>query len=73
MVSPQIYTREPGPVADESAAAFADVFYGELLTGKTVGAALREGREKVLQEVKSVDWADYLLYGSPDFQLKQLS
>jgi hypothetical protein len=38
-----------------------------------VGAALRAGRGKVLQEIKSVDWADYLLYGSPDFQLKQPS
>lgn len=61
------------PVGDESAAAFAETFYTELLKGRTVGAALRAGRGKVLHEIKSVDWADYLLYGSPDFQLKQPS
>ena len=61
------------PVGDASAAAFAETFYTELLMGRTVGAALRAGRGKVLQEIKSVDWADYLLYGSPDFQLKQPS
>jgi pimeloyl-ACP methyl ester carboxylesterase len=61
------------PVGDDSAAAFAEVFYTELLQGKTIGSALRSGRSKVLQDVKSVDWADYLLYGSAGFTLKQPS
>jgi pimeloyl-ACP methyl ester carboxylesterase len=61
------------PVGDDSAAAFAEVFYTELLQGKTIGSALRSGRTKVLEDVKSVDWADYLLYGSVGFTLKQRS
>jgi pimeloyl-ACP methyl ester carboxylesterase len=61
------------PVGDDSAAAFAEVFYTELLRGKTIGSALQTGRTKVMQDVKSVDWADYLLYGSTGFVLKQPS
>ena len=59
------------PVGDESAKGFAETFYGELLNKKTIGDALLQGRIKVRNEIKSVDWADYIHYGSYDFVLKQ--
>ncbi|MDI3463252.1 MAG: hypothetical protein OJF50_002073 [Nitrospira sp.] len=59
------------PVGDESAGAFAQTFYTELLRQQTIGAALLAGREKVRVELESVDWADYIHYGSYDFALKQ--
>ncbi|MDF0652527.1 MAG: CHAT domain-containing protein [Nitrospira sp.] len=59
------------PVGDQSAEAFAQTFYMELLGQKTIGAALLAGRERVRTELKSVDWADYIHYGSYDFALKQ--
>jgi pimeloyl-ACP methyl ester carboxylesterase len=59
------------PVGDEAAEAFARTFYTELLMQKTIGAALLAGREKIRSEVKSIDWADYIHYGSYDFVLKQ--
>ena len=59
------------PVGDESAKGFAETFYGELLNKKTIGDALLMGRSKVRNEIKSVDWADYIHYGSYDFVLKQ--
>jgi hypothetical protein len=57
------------PVGDAPAKQFAEVFYGELLRGESVGDALLKARQKV-QDLKSVDWADYVLYGSPDFTVK---
>ncbi|MDF0674797.1 MAG: CHAT domain-containing protein [Nitrospira sp.] len=59
------------PVGDQAAEAFAQTFYMELLRQKTIGAALLAGRERVRTELKSVDWADYIHYGSYDFALKQ--
>lgn len=59
------------PVGDESAKEFAETFYIELLNKKTIGDALLKSRDKVWKEVKSVDWADYIHYGSYDFVLKQ--
>lgn len=59
------------PVGDQSAEAFAQTFYMELLRQKTIGAALLAGRERVRTELQSVDWADYIHYGSYDFALKQ--
>jgi len=56
-------------VGDSSAQHFAEAFYGELIKGTPIGEALLEGRRKV-QELESVDWADYILYGSPEFVLK---
>jgi pimeloyl-ACP methyl ester carboxylesterase len=57
-------------VGDASATAFADAFYSNLLGGKSIGAALLAGR-KMLCEEASADWADFILYGSYDFVLKQ--
>jgi pimeloyl-ACP methyl ester carboxylesterase len=59
------------PVGDEAAECFAETFYGELLNKKSIGEALLAGRAKVRNEAKSVDWADYIHYGSHDFVLKQ--
>ena len=58
------------PVDDRAATTFADAFYSVLLNGTPVGDALLAGRMKV-EKLKSIDWADYVLYGSPDFVLKE--
>jgi CHAT domain-containing protein len=57
------------PVGDSAALAFADTFYQRVLGGATLGAAVLAGR-KELEKIKSVDWADYILYGDPNFTLK---
>jgi pimeloyl-ACP methyl ester carboxylesterase len=58
------------PVGDEPAKTFGATFYNALLSGQTIGQALLDGRTKVRQ-LSSVDWADYIHYGSIDFALKQ--
>lgn len=57
------------PVGDRSAKKFAEVFYGRLMAGKSIGQALLEGR-RAIHAGKSMDWADYILYGDPDFVIK---
>jgi CHAT domain-containing protein len=57
------------PVGDAAALSFAETFYTDLLNGKPIGAALQAGRG-VLQRSSSVDWADYVHYGSFGFVLK---
>jgi hypothetical protein len=57
------------PVGDASAKRFAEVFYGALLQGNSIGQALLEARKEI-QDHSWVDWADYVLYGSPEFVLK---
>jgi CHAT domain-containing protein len=59
------------PVGDAAASRFADVFYSAILGGKTLGAAITEGRLTVRDRVKSVDWADYIHYGDHDFMVKE--
>jgi pimeloyl-ACP methyl ester carboxylesterase len=56
------------PVGDLGAAAFADTFYTALLKGDPIGLALIQGRRKV-RELKAGDWANYVLYGNPEFRL----
>ena len=65
-LSPRTYW----PVGDDSAKSFAETFYTEVMGGSTLGAALLAGR-KELQRQRFADWADYVLYGSSDFALKQ--
>lgn len=60
------------PVQDKSAIVFAQKFYLGLVDGKPLGVALTQARNAVLQ-LGSNDWADYMLYGSPDFSLKRIS
>jgi CHAT domain-containing protein len=57
------------PVGDDSAKAFGETFYEGLIKGKSLGLSMTEARKKV-QELQSEDWADYILYGSPEFVLK---
>jgi pimeloyl-ACP methyl ester carboxylesterase len=57
------------PVGDASAEAFANTFYSTLLAGETLGDALLKGRAEVKAR-NSVDWADYIFYGSVDFKVK---
>ncbi len=58
------------PVEDAAAEKFAGVFYRALVNGDSVGNALQQGRRQVL-EIPSVDWADYIHYGSPGFVVKR--
>ena len=56
------------PVGDASAAAFSETFYTALLRGEMLGASLIEGRKAVFN-VGLGDWANYVLYGRPEFKL----
>ena len=57
------------PVGDDAAESFSTTLYGALLEGCPVGEALNRGRQTV-EKLGSVDWADYLHYGSYDFLVK---
>ena len=59
------------PVGDFAAKTFADKLYAGLLAGKTLGDAVQEGRAAI--RPRSPDWADYILYGNPDFALKDIT
>jgi len=54
------------PVGDQAALAFSTSFYQQLLDGAVLGECVLAARRRVL-ELDSIDWADYVLYGSPDF------
>jgi CHAT domain-containing protein len=56
------------PVGDDAAFAFSQSLYGSLLTGERLGAAVLAARQR-LESIPTVDWADYVHYGSPEFQL----
>jgi CHAT domain-containing protein len=58
------------PVGDIPAKRFGETFYTKLLEGKSIGEALLEGR-KELRKIESLDWADYIHYGSSSFVLKR--
>jgi len=58
------------PVGDDPAQAFGEAFYRSIARGDTVGQALNTARTNV-RELKSVDWADYIHYGSPSFLVKR--
>jgi hypothetical protein len=60
------------PVGDAPAEQFAAIFYKALAHGHSIGEALQEGRKRVI-ELKSIDWADYIHYGSPSFVVKRRS
>lgn len=57
------------PVSDAPAEQFAANFYREIVDGKPIGEALQRGRTE-LRGMPSVDWADYIHYGSPQFVVK---
>jgi CHAT domain-containing protein len=58
------------PVGDEPAVTFAREFYRQLVDGQPLGDAILGGRRGV-RELPSKDWADYMLYGDPEFTLKR--
>ena len=58
------------PVGDTAAQTFAESFYKTILDGKSISTALLKARTDV-REKGSVDWADYIHYGSPYFELKR--
>jgi CHAT domain/Cytosol aminopeptidase family, N-terminal domain/Lecithin:cholesterol acyltransferase len=57
------------PVNDDAALAFSETFYQQVLAGKSLGSAIMAARKSV-EAQHSADWADYILYGNPDFVLK---
>lgn len=58
-------------IHDALSATFAADFYGHLLLGQSVGAALLHARQKALQDAgwESLLWASYMHYGNPAFRL----
>lgn len=54
------------PVGDEAAFAFSTLLYERLLEGAPLGDSILAARRRVL-ELGSIDWADYVHYGNPDF------
>jgi hypothetical protein len=58
------------PVGDTPAKRFAETFYTELLNGSPIGNALQRGRRELFN-MKELDWADYIHYGSYSFVLKR--
>jgi len=58
-------------VNDKVGFEFAKSFYEELLKGKTIGYALRESRNKLIERYgfRTVAWANYILYGDPGYIL----
>lgn len=58
------------PVGDAAAGVFAAEFYGAVMAGESLGHAVVAGRKSVVK-LKSIDWADYIHYGAPDFRLKR--
>jgi CHAT domain-containing protein len=59
------------PVGDTPAKMFADTFYSTILKGEPIGDAVLAGR-KAVKDSGAHDWANYILYGSQDFVIKEL-
>ncbi len=57
------------PVGDDPAKLFAEEFYNAIVKGSTVRTAVLNGRKQVLK-ADSINFADYLHYGSPTFAVK---
>jgi hypothetical protein len=60
------------PVGDDAAFAFSQSLYGSLLTGDRLGDAVLTARRR-LESIPTVDWADYVHYGSPEFRFTLVS
>jgi pimeloyl-ACP methyl ester carboxylesterase len=56
------------PVGDQAAFTFATRFYERLLGGAALGDCVLDARRRVYAQ-DSIDWADYVHYGSPDFTI----
>jgi pimeloyl-ACP methyl ester carboxylesterase len=57
------------PVGDAPAKTFGETFYQQIVDGASLGAAIGAARGEV-RSLQSEDWADYILYGSPEFVVK---
>jgi CHAT domain-containing protein len=53
-----------GKIPDPTGGKFAQLFYEQLNTSKTIGQALRDAR-LMLKNENSCIWANYLMYGDP--------
>ena len=51
--------------------AFSLALYESLLQHATLGAAVLGARRR-LQAMPSIDWADYIHYGNPEFRLDRI-
>jgi pimeloyl-ACP methyl ester carboxylesterase len=58
------------PVQDQSAMMFGEILYRQLVAGESLGTAIQQGRSALFDHALT-DWADYILYGSPDFVVKR--
>ena len=56
-------------VRDESAARFAAAFYQSLCGGKTMGEAIRDGRNEIKDGAGDPTWLAYSFYGDPAAKL----
>ena len=56
------------PVGDEAALAFSRTLYAALLAGDPLGDAVLAARRRIAA-LPSLDWADYVHYGNPEFRL----
>ncbi|MCM8792830.1 MAG: tetratricopeptide repeat protein [Candidatus Omnitrophica bacterium] len=67
----QHYIGSSFKVNDELAAEFAQTFYKEILNGSSIGSALRQARLNLIKHygLDTSAWADYTLYGDPDYIL----
>jgi len=58
-------------VEDPVSFAFAREFYTQIIKGRSVGEGVRLARLKLIEEygISSILWANYILYGDPNFIL----
>jgi CHAT domain-containing protein len=58
-------------IEDSASLNFAQEFYTQLISGRSVGESLRIARLSLIKEdsLASMSWASYLLYGDPNFVL----
>jgi len=54
-------------ISDEQGGVFSDSFYKNLLSGQSIGKALRKTRKAMIEEGGDITWASYLLYGDPTY------
>jgi len=59
------------PVDDSAAALLASIFYKYVISGKTVGLALRNARLELYNRFGPLNmgWGSFVLYGNPTFKL----
>ena len=62
-------------IEDQASLIFAREFYSRLIEGNSVGESLRRARLKLIEVCggEKIFWANYLLYGDPNFSLFKAS